>query len=138
MKAALALAAKKGLSFSNWEKFQIEKQNGVKVDPTGKAYGWTGTQAEWDQLLDTVDTADSATVQHKGLAGAGNAAISSITDVVSLVKKIVGFFQNGPIRNRILLGTMGIAIVIGGVYFAMNGLDGGGGGGGTKIVPIPI
>lgn len=107
-----------------------------KVDPTGKAYGWKGTQADWDMILDTLKLADNATQQHKGVAGAVVKGVNSIADVVALVGNIVKFFQNAALRNRILLGALGVVVVLMGVYFALNGLDGGGGG--TKIVPIPI
>lgn len=107
------------------------------IDKTGAAYGFPGTQQAFTTLVQGL--LNNATKESAAKTGPNpKNIVSSIQDVVDLVNKIVSFFTNSALRSRILLGALGVAVIVGGTYFAMNGLDGGGGGTKTRIVPLPV
>lgn len=128
---------KYGISFDGSVRYGIDKQSKRTLDPTGKAYGWKGTQAEWNTYTDALTTAGNAVAQHKGVAGAGNKALDSITTLVSFFEKIFADITSAKKWERLGLLLLGGILAIGGVYVTMNGLNPPKGGG-TKIVPIPI
>lgn len=128
-------------SAAGWAKFMKDSNNNghwaldanKAVDRT--AYGFTGTQAELNQIVQAVvtDSANAAPVKNPV-----QDALNSVGNLVAVFGKIIAFFQNGPLWTRIGLGILGVIIVGGGAYWAANGLDGGSGGGKTKIVPLPV
>lgn len=127
---------------SNVPRVASDVSRGIKVDMTGKRYGWTGTAAEFalwyknDFQKVSKETTPKDPVS-QAIRGA-NDALKSVGNLVAIFNTIIKFFQNGPLWTRIGLGALGVIIVGGGAYWAANGLDGGSSGGKTKIVPLPV